>query len=208
MTNQPLISVDAVALRLTAHGLEVLLAERWNEPYAGKLALPGVLLLPNESLEEAAIRAVLDKTDIPSEKVRGISQLRAFDATNRDPRGSTISIACWVFVDPTTETSGTWMRVSAIEDLPFDHKNILMSAMKLLRNPSETLVWGILSEEFASGDYALLIESSSGDIDRTNLTRIIPSRLPHIRKTTARTSAITKKKSQYWALELVDDDLL
>lgn len=197
---QPLLSVDSVIMRLTKSGLEVLLAERWNEPFAGSYALPGVLLNSSESLAEAAVRAVEDKTDIPAHNVRGVAQLKAFDATNRDPRGSTISMTCWTFVDPNTETSGSWTPVSEIDDLPFDHMNILHTALHLLENPSKTLVWGILGEKFSSGDYALLIESAGGQVDRTNLTRIIPSRIPEAVGVGLEVSKLTQKKGTHWEI--------
>lgn len=195
---QPLISVDSVVCRLVGTGIEILLAERWNEPYAGEWGLPGVLLQANESLAEAARRALLDKTEIPEENVRGIFQLGAFDETNRDPRGSTISMACWAFVDPETPTTGQWVNVDNLAELPFDHNLIIERAVSLLENPVEELVKGILGNFFSSGDYALLVESAGATIDRTNLTRIIPSRLPHVSKAGKAPSRISRKNSQHW----------
>ena len=50
---QPLVSVDVVALSWSDDVLRFALHERQNEPFAGAAALPGVLLLPGETLVAA-----------------------------------------------------------------------------------------------------------------------------------------------------------
>lgn len=197
---QPALSVDSLVFRVTAQKtLEVLLAERWNEPYAGQKALPGVLLLPNESLADAAIRAVTDKTRVAESKVTGTKQFRAFDDTNRDPRGLTISLTQYVFLsDSNTVTEGFWTPAAPLNDLlPFDHGAIIESAVAELQNPSSELVRGILGDTFGAGDYAWLVEAAGGSIDRTNLTRIIPSRYGVERAGTAVSSLSGKRTSQW-----------
>lgn len=174
---QPLISVDAVALRLSEKRLQVLLVERWNEPYAGQLALPGVLLNTNESIQEAVQRALEDKGDIHPEQYRGMEQLGVFDGTNRDPRGATISISCFAFLEEDASTSGTWVNVDELPELPFDHSLILEQALHRLSSPSEELTWGVLGEEFTTGQYASMLTSLGEIVDRSNLSRIIPVRL-------------------------------
>lgn len=197
--NQPYVSVDTVPLRLTAAGLEVLLAERWKEPFAGSHALPGVLLLPGESIKDAAIRALEDKTDIvEGVNADSIIQIGVFDDANRDPRGATLSIS--VFVFPTaTETSGKWVKIDEVGELPFDHNTILQAGRRKLENPQVDLVAGIFGDTFTSGEYALLVESAGSSIDRTNLSRIIESRLP-VSKVGMATSPLTKRRGTQWEL--------
>lgn len=174
---QSLISVDAVALRLSGKQLQVLLVKRWNDPYAGMLALPGVLLNTNESIEEAVQRALFDKGDIDPSEYRGLEQLGVFDGTNRDPRGATISVSCFAFLSPECSTSGTWVNVEELPELPFDHALILQRALHRLSSPSEELTWGVLGEEFTTGQYASMLISLGETVDRSNLSRIIPARL-------------------------------
>ena len=50
---QPLVSVDVVALSWRDEQLRFALHERPNEPFAGRSALPGVLLLPGSLYGEA-----------------------------------------------------------------------------------------------------------------------------------------------------------
>lgn len=193
---QPYLSVDTVAIRLVPQGLEVLLAQRWNEPFAGMNALPGVLLLPGETINDAAQRALADKTDI-MEDIRGFMQFGVFDDTNRDPRGATISVATFVFPDPNAPTSGSWINVVEVGELPFDHNVILTQAMSLLTNPSAELARGILGATFTSGDYALLVESAGGAVDRTNLSRIIEARLP-VSKDGSAVSKFSRRRGVQW----------
>ncbi|NED06542.1 NUDIX hydrolase, partial [Streptomyces sp. SID6648] len=47
------VTVDLAVLTLRADALHVLLVARGQEPYAGRWALPGGFLLPDESAETA-----------------------------------------------------------------------------------------------------------------------------------------------------------
>lgn len=136
---QPLISIDVVALRFREYGgrgwreyeMSYALHERPFEPYAGHLALPGVLLGSGERLEDAALRALRDKTSIAASDVRSLTQFAVFDGTNRDPRGATISI-CFLAVTDADEDEATWLRMWEDEEppLPFDHSAILSAAFE------------------------------------------------------------------------------
>ncbi len=129
---QPLVSVDMVALRWDGERLEFALHERQHEPFVGRSALPGVLLLPGEFLADAVHRAAATKLGLTDLAIAHASQVGAFDGTNRDPRGATISIAYLAVVD--IERSdlelGRW-EVSA-EALPFDHDTIVSAAIASL----------------------------------------------------------------------------
>lgn len=129
---QPLISIDVVALRFREHsGVEFALHTRPFEPYAGQIALPGVLLASGERLEDAALRALRDKTSIARQDVRSLTQFGVFDGTNRDPRGATISIG-FIAVTDADEDDAIWMRLweDAVPALPFDHDAILTSSFE------------------------------------------------------------------------------
>lgn len=90
---QPLVSVDVVALRWDGEQLRFALHDRLNEPFSGRSALPGVLLLPGELLADAVHRSVTSKLGLDEAAIVHVGQVGAFDGTNRDPRGATISIA-------------------------------------------------------------------------------------------------------------------
>ena len=56
------VTVDVVILTVLDGELHVLLVRRGGDPYAGAWALPGWFKLPNESLDEAARRELLEET--------------------------------------------------------------------------------------------------------------------------------------------------
>ncbi|QIK63334.1 NUDIX hydrolase [Leucobacter viscericola] len=126
---QPLVSVDVVAVRRDAGVLSFATCERQFEPFVGRAALPGVLLLTGEGLSEAAERAVVTKLELPAGSIRHVTQFGAFDGTNRDPRGATISIGHICAVE-SLAGSATWTPLDAAAGgLPFDHDTIVASAV-------------------------------------------------------------------------------
>nr|MBA3782191.1 NUDIX hydrolase [Nocardioides sp.] len=58
------VTVDMAILTVHADALQVLLVKRRNEPYAGKLALPGGFVDPDEDLPEAARRELREETGL------------------------------------------------------------------------------------------------------------------------------------------------
>ncbi len=99
--DQPLIAIDVVPVSFTvAEGLRVATARRAYDPYAGREALPGVLLDAAERLADGARRALRTKAGIGTGAVRHLTQVGAFDGPSRDPRETAISIAFTAVVHP------------------------------------------------------------------------------------------------------------
>lgn len=150
---QPLVSVDVVAVRWDGEELQFALHNRPNEPFAGKSALPGVLLLPGELLADAVHRAVSTKIGTAEEAVVHVAQVAAFDGTNRDPRGATISIAHLAVIDPASSDLATGRWVAQAPGLPFDHGVIIEAALSELGMRlwnDWPLTRAILGEEFTT----------------------------------------------------------
>jgi ADP-ribose pyrophosphatase YjhB (NUDIX family) len=151
--DQPLVSVDVVAVRRDAGMLSFALCERKLEPFAGRSALPGVLLLTGEGLADAAKRAVVTKLELPTRSIRHITQFGAFDGTNRDPRGATISIGHLCAVDAFAG-SATWTPIDAPPSgLPFDHDAIVAaSAAEISRRlwVDMTFTQAVIGPEFTT----------------------------------------------------------
>lgn len=150
---QPLVSVDVVAVRWDGEELQFALHDRPNEPFAGRSALPGVLLLPGELLIDAVRRALDTKLGAAAGGVVHVAQVGAFDGTNRDPRGATISIAHLAVFDPAASNLATGQWVAQQSGLPFDHEAIIDAA----RNELGLRLWNdwpltraILGEEFTT----------------------------------------------------------
>lgn len=147
---QPLISIDVVPVRFDAQrGKAVFaVAERLFEPFIGELALPGVLLNPGETIDGAAKRALAVKAGL---QPGTFHQFGAFDGTNRDPRGATISIAMLSAQDRDDAGSAIWL--DEVPTLPFDHTAIVTAAL----NELSAIMWkdleftrALLGEEFST----------------------------------------------------------
>jgi len=88
---RPAVAADVVVLTVVDDALRCLLVRRDDAPDADRWALPGVLLRPDETPEEAADRALRDKAAL-DEHVYS-EQLATFGALDRDPRDRVLSIA-------------------------------------------------------------------------------------------------------------------
>ncbi|MGM0612643.1 MAG: NUDIX domain-containing protein [Bacteroidota bacterium] len=130
---RPALTVDAMVFRKNAEGWQVLLIKRKNEPFKDKWALPGGFVDMNETLEEAVVRELQEETglkDIP------LKQYRAFSDPDRDPRGRTVSVVFYAFVEGKTKVKGSddaaeaqWHNLNQLPGLAFDHQQIIRKAI-------------------------------------------------------------------------------
>lgn len=126
---RPAVTTDALIICQENGKRFILLIERGIEPFKGQWALPGGFIEMNEDLETACAREVEEETGL-----RGIDlkQLGAYGAVDRDPRGRTISIVFYSFInDRITPHSGDdaasarWFNLNELPSLAFDHKTII-----------------------------------------------------------------------------------
>ncbi|MFD1147529.1 NUDIX domain-containing protein [Saccharothrix hoggarensis] len=199
MIESTLVSVDVLALRFdpVARAVLVGVAPRAFEPFAGELALPGVLLGKGERLRDAARRAVTGKLGVPAEAISASGQLSTFDEPSRDPRGPTLSIALWATVDPTRLAGDgpVWAPVTEVPPLAFDHDRIVRDcrpilADRLWRDTGFTA--GLLGREFTTAQALDATESLTGDRPYpANLGRIM-ERVPGLERTAQHAAALPK----------------
>lgn len=130
---QPLIAIDVVPITFTSsHQLLIGTCVRQFEPYAGQPALPGVLLGPDETLQEGAFRALRTKAGLEPAEVSTLTQVGAFDGPGRDPRSRAISVAFLAVAAPTAVSDVRWAAYSELADpLPFDHDAIVAASLRL-----------------------------------------------------------------------------
>jgi 8-oxo-dGTP diphosphatase len=192
------VSVDVLVLRYERTTRRVLLGlhERTLDPFAGRPALPGVLLLRGERIRDAAGRA-LAKVRLVA---RGAGQLVTFDEPNRDPRGPTLSIATWAVV---AEPGGArWVPIDRPPELAFDHDRIVADCRPLLAGMlwRETTFTRLLTgEEFAASDAVALHQALTGTApDRGNLNRTLAS-IPGLHRTDRYASAGRGRPGTVWA---------
>ena len=123
---RPSVTVDAI---LISAQHSVLLIQRSGEPFKGKWALPGGFIELDESLEAACRRELEEETGV---RVGEITQFKAYEAVDRDPRGRTISVVFYSFLEQEAiplagddAANAQWFPLSELPELAFDHQQIL-----------------------------------------------------------------------------------
>src|SRR5688500_12990484 len=86
------VTVDLVILTIREGGLHVLLVERGNEPYQGKLALPGGFVREGEGLRDAARRELAEETSLDGHRLHP-EQLATLGEPDRGPRDRVVTVA-------------------------------------------------------------------------------------------------------------------
>jgi 8-oxo-dGTP diphosphatase len=178
------VSVDAVVFGYDQEqGISVLLIKRRNEPFQKMWALPGGLVLNNESLDDAVNRELKEEAGID---VNYLEQLYTFGSPDRDPRNHAISISYFGLVRPqdfqlvahTDAEDVAWFNIKKLPRLAFDHKKIIDAAIKRLRGKIsyEPVGFELLDKEFPFSDLEKLYQTLlDQDIDRRNFKKKIIS---------------------------------
>lgn len=129
------VTVDLAVFTVRAGRLRVLLVERGQKPYAGRWALPGGFVLPDESAETAAGRELAEETGLADAAGLHLEQLRTYSEPDRDPRMRVVSVAFTALVpDPPAVRGGSdaaraeWLPYGSQGPLAFDHDRILADA--------------------------------------------------------------------------------
>lgn len=130
---RPALTVDAMVFRKNAEGWQILLIKRKNEPFKDKWALPGGFTDMDETLEEAVSRELKEETGLDNIPLK---QYRAFSEPDRDPRGRTVSVVFYAFVEGENEVKGDddateaqWHNLNQLPKLAFDHQQIIRKAI-------------------------------------------------------------------------------
>ena len=141
MLNQNIkIAADAMVFSGTGPGMQLLLIKRGNEPFKGMWAIPGGFVEDDEDLEPAAIRELQEETGL---EVSQMKQLCTVGTPGRDPRGRTVSVVYYAFVDAGAQAvkgaddaaEAEWVLVKDISQLAFDHMDVLRYALEHMQYP-------------------------------------------------------------------------
>lgn len=135
---RPSLTVDAAVFLREEDIVKILLIKRKNPPFQNSWALPGGFVDMDESLEEAAARELKEETGLDNVN---LSQLAAFGAVDRDPRGRTVSVVYYGETDMANrEVKGNddaaeaeWFDIENLPDLAFDHSDIIKMAIEKIR---------------------------------------------------------------------------
>jgi len=156
--------------------MNVLLVRRRYEPYESYWALPGGLMGPDETLEEAAERELREETGVTDTYME---QLATFSQVDRDPRGRVISCCYLALVDggrvrlrPGSDArEAAWRPLEALlretdegTVLAFDHDRILAYARQRLAYKLEyqNVAWSLLPETFTLSELRRVYEAGIG----------------------------------------------
>ncbi|CAL9403373.1 NUDIX hydrolase [Streptomyces sp. enrichment culture] len=175
------VTVDLAVLTLRTGALHVLLVERGQEPYAGRWALPGGFLLPEESAEEAARRELAEETGLADVTGLHLEQLRTYSEPGRDPRMRVVSVAFAALLPGPPEPHGggdaaeaRWVPYGEAQGLAFDHDRILADARDRVGAKLEytCLATAFCPPEFTLGELQQVYETVWGTaLDRPNFRR-------------------------------------
>lgn len=159
-------SVDNIIFGFDAGRLKVLLIKRRDEPFKGKWALPGALVSNDEDLDEAAGRILEELTGI--NKVY-LKQVYTFGKPDRHPKGRVITVAYFSLINvqkvkPIAASAAAevaWHDVFNLEELPFDHNEIMNTSVENLQKNLRTRPIGfeLLPLKFTLTDLQNLYEA-------------------------------------------------
>lgn len=165
--------------KLNDKRLQILLVYRDNHPFIDKWCLPGGFLKMDETLEEASLRTLEEKTSV---KDIYLEQLYTFGEINRDPRTRVIAVSYMGLVDKKKtkiidERKNTdWFTVKQINnelilendkgtivkvsDLAFDHHKIIEYGLSRIRNKLEytDIAFSLLPSEFTMAELQQVYE--------------------------------------------------
>ena len=178
------VAVDAVVFGyFDKKDLQILLIKRNIEPFKGGWALPGGLVLDDESLDDAVKRELYEEAGI---KPDFLEQLYTFGNVGRDPRNRVVSVTYLGLVNPSYHNlsadsdadDAQWFSVNELPELAFDHQIIIDTALKRLRTKIQyqPIGFNLLNEEFPFSDLENLYKTIVGqEIDRRNFRKKIMS---------------------------------
>ncbi|WP_205961020.1 NUDIX hydrolase [Psychroserpens sp. NJDZ02] len=178
------VAVDAVVFGYSSQkNLSVLLIKRGVAPFKNTWALPGGLVLDDESLESAVQRELKEETGVT---IDYLEQLYTYGKPGRDPRNRVVSVSYFALVKPhhfkiqadTDAAEAQWFDCNQLPELAFDHSRILQTAKDRLKAKLtyQPIGFDLLEKEFPFSDlehlYTSILEKN---IDRRNFRKKILS---------------------------------
>lgn len=154
-----------------------------NRPphFINQPGLPGGLIHPDETADEAAKRIVEDKGFIKSKDLY-LEQLFTFSHIDRDPRGRVVAVAYiallpWDSVsDSETKSYAYWTPIEDAVNLAYDHDEILITALNRLkaRLHYTTIIGKLIPSEFTLSELESVYENILGvKLDKRNFRKKI-----------------------------------
>ncbi len=227
----PRISVDCVIFGFDLNQLKVLVIERSiSDSDKQILTLPGDLIYEAENLEIAADRVLFELTGL---ETIFLEQVGAFGDTDRlnkeadkkwlravreEPEARVITIAYFSLVNiheyaPQASSfakSAAWIPLNEIDELAFDHFDILQTALKKLKNKIriQPVGFNLLPEKFTLSQLQKLYEAILGrELDKRNFRRKM-LKLQLVEMLEERQEKVPHKPSQYFKFNETNYNIL
>jgi len=175
---RPIVTVDIVLLTLLDGALHAGLTQRDKAPALGAWTLPGgwVHVDEDQDADDAAARILRDKAGIVSPY---LEQLKTFSGMHRDSRGWSLSVSYYAVVPGQLTAAGErfrWAPVDGLRSLPFDHAQILRTAVERVRSKTlySSLPVHLMPAEFSLGELQRTYEQVLGaELDKRSFRRRI-----------------------------------
>lgn len=173
------ISVDCVIFGYDNKELKVLLIKSDLEEFSGLYSLLGDLVRPDEDLDSAPYRVLLERTGL--EDVF-LEQVHTFGSIGRHPSGRVITTAYYSLINirhhqlQLTDNELHWHKVDDLRKMAFDHRSILDACLQKLRRQvmEEPIIFNLLQEKFSLRELQELFEAILGTrLDRRNFRKKI-----------------------------------
>ncbi len=171
------LTVDCVIFGFEENKLKVLLIKSDLEIYVGKLSLLGDMVKNNEELDDAAYRILKERTGMNDVF---LDQVRSFGHPSRHPGGRVITVAYCSLLNINHHELKIhandlhWHDVSTLEEMAFDHKEILDVCYRWLqkRIQEHPLGFNLLPDKFSLRELQNLYEAILGvTLDRRNFRK-------------------------------------
>ncbi|WP_346129471.1 NUDIX hydrolase [Lentzea roselyniae] len=150
------VTVDLVVLTVRSDALCALLVRRGEAPFRGRWALPGGFVRVSESVDAAAARELVEETGVFG---LHLEQLATYGEPRRDPRMRVVSVAYLALapdlpvpVAGTDAAAASWVPVSEVSTLAFDHARILSDGVERARAKLE---YTPLGTEFCGAEFTV-----------------------------------------------------
>jgi 8-oxo-dGTP diphosphatase len=177
------VTVDVVVLTISQGRFQVLLVRRGVPPFEGMWAIPGGFKRPEETLDEAAQRELVEETGVAGGGL--LRQFGAYGDPGRDPRMNVVTVAYFaVFRDVQGVAAGTDAAYASLIPVPkvldgtielaFDHGRIVRDAVERIRVDLELtgLAPAFLSPSFTLAELRAVYEAVWGvRLDAANFRR-------------------------------------
>jgi len=181
------VTVDMVVLTMSHGRLHVLLVRRGVAPYQGMWAIPGGFKRPDETLDEAAKRELVEETGIDGASL--LTQFGAYGDPGRDPRMNVVTVAYLAVLREVRDIAAGTDAVAAglmpVSDalggkveLAFDHAQIVRDAVERVRADLELrgIATAFVGPTFTLAELRAVYEAVWGvQLDSANFRRTVLS---------------------------------